>query len=172
LGGTVLEDVEQHLSAGSPLIDDVCVLPSADAVGPLDGCTVVVIPNGSELGAQEVPLPLRRMREAVHGAAATSPHPITIEGLILLEQPLPRTSDGKLDRDQIAARARDWPPGDSPDEAHDSTALKLLERLEDVLDTPGPLSLSQRFEADLGLDSLDLIQIRLLIQNPLLIHLK
>ncbi len=155
----VLEAVERHLVAGSGLIHDVCLLP-ADGPDPLDGCTVVVAPETAELSNQKVPMARRRMREAIYGSSPTAPHTIRIAELIVLDPPLARTAEGALARDEIAEQARATPVDEEIDHP---VARRLLERLEDVLEVPGPFTSSMRFEVDLGLDSLDLLQIRLLL---------
>ncbi|MBL4850044.1 MAG: 1-acyl-sn-glycerol-3-phosphate acyltransferase [Planctomycetes bacterium] len=160
-----VEAVERHLDADSPLIQEVCVLP-ADPAGRLGDCTLVVVPNPDVLQAQKTPLALKRMWEVVEVAAATSPHPLQITKLVVVEGPLPRTPEGVVARAEVAEFARVWPAGAAHDAPADHPqAVRLLERLEAILDAPGPYTPAQHFEVDLGLDSLDWVQIRLLLSE-------
>lgn len=104
------------------------------------------------------------MWEVVEVAAATAPERIRVEALVASEEALARDASGQLDRAAVAEFAKGWPASLARDAPIDHpTALRLLERLGAVLEAPGPYRAEQHFEIDLGLDSLDLVQIRLLL---------
>jgi long-chain acyl-CoA synthetase len=159
-----IESVEAHLCASMSLIVEACVLPQYDLHAPNES-VVVVVPDSAALSAQKVPQALKRIREALDTAAASAPYSLRVAALVLLEGPLPRTQLGRLAREEIAELARAWPQSVTDETGEHPTARRLLQRLESVLEVRGPLSPSQHLEVDLGLDSLDLLQIRLLLEE-------
>ena len=166
-----LRVVERHLAEISPLIRELCLLPAGEGAG----CMAVVVPDPHELSAQKVPLVLARSRELLRAAAVTSPHPVKIEDLVLWDSPLPRTPEGEPDRQGITARVEQestQPGRASPREAvADPAAQRLFGRLEEVLGVPGPFAPTQKLERDLGVDSLALVQLRLLLEQEFGVHL-
>jgi len=155
-----------HLEADSPLVREACLLPSQAG---LEGCTAVVVPEPDALAAQKTPLLVKRFWEVVEVASASAPEPYRAGALVTLTEPLPRGAGGELDRARVAELAAAWPGSlASPSLAEDAghpRALRFLERLDQVLEAPGPYRPEQHFELDLGLDSLDLVQIRLLLSD-------
>lgn len=148
--------IERHLCASSTLLEDVCLL------GPLDACCAVIVPRPAALTAQQVLLPGARLRELLLAATPTAPHPVRIDTVALLGEPLPRGTDGEPARDAVAALVAARPAPDLP--ATPATA-RLLARLEAVLEVPGPYAPGQRLEADLGVDSLTFMQLRALLER-------
>lgn len=148
--------VERHLLASAALFEDVCLL------GPLAACRVVVVPRAAALSAQAPLLPGARLRELLLAATPTSPFPLRVDDVAVLEGPLPRTPEGDHAHDAVAALVAARPAPDLPATA---ATRRLLERLEAVLEVPGPFTPGQRLEADLGVDSLNLMQLRVLLER-------
>lgn len=145
---------------------EACFLPSERG---LEGCTAVVVPAPSELAAQKTPLLVKRFWEVVEVGSAAAPEPFRAGRLVVLSEPLPRLEGGELDRPRVAALAAAWPGSLARSEAQvaaeDPRGVRLLARLAEVLEAPGPYRADQHLELDLGLDSLDLVQIRLVLSE-------
>lgn len=141
---------------------EACLLPSEAG---LAGCTAVVVPTPAELAAQKTPLLVKRFWEVVEVATASAPEPFRAGRLVVLTEALPRSASGQLDRERIAALAAAWPRSLNPEPTGplDPRAERLLTRLEEVLEAPGPYRIEHHLELDLALDSLDLVQLRLVL---------
>lgn len=149
--------IERHLVASSPLLEDACLLPAAG------GWTAVLRPRSSELAAQQVLRARARLREACDAALATAPGPaLRVERVVVAGDPLPRGADGEHDLAAVAGLLAASP---APSPPLTPAARRLLERLPAVVGRPGPLAAGQRLEDDLGLDSLDLIVVRELLER-------
>lgn len=157
------DQVERHLADNSPLAREVCVLPG---VGGLEGATVVIVPEPSQLAVQKTPLLLKRMCEVVEVGSAAYVEPFRPGRVVVLAGPLARTSAGELDRAAIAALAESWPAqAASLEGASHPACARFLARLSEVLPLPGPYAPEQHFEVDLAIDSLDLVQLRALLAD-------
>jgi len=155
-------DLEAHLLSSSPLIAELCLLPS-EGRDPWDGCRAVVVPCAETLSEQWVFMARQRMEELLTVGSVLAPRPVRVEDVVLFREPLPR-KDGDVDRGRVAelversARARSALLGPRTD-----GVAQLLARLREELELSGPFSPASRLEADLGIDSLKLIQLRALL---------
>ncbi|MCA8924753.1 MAG: 1-acyl-sn-glycerol-3-phosphate acyltransferase [Planctomycetes bacterium] len=159
---TVVRALEEHFLASSELIADVCLLPG-DGPDPWLGCRAVVAPNGPALSEQWVLMGQQRLAEVFAVASLSAPHPVRIDGLVLLRDGLPR-GGGELARAKVQElvarhdRARRALPG-----APHPGAARLLERMQAELDLPVDCAPGALLGDDLGIDSLKLLQLRELL---------
>lgn len=151
-------------------IDDICLLARADKEGGGRGVFAVVVPNAEELSARKVASARQRIGELLDIAGCVLPAPLRVANLVLIDEPLPRDSDANLCREEVASRYMNGSiggggaggPDRHPDEA---VSVRLLARLEEVLGVPGPFSPQQNLESDLGMDSLQRMQLRIVLED-------
>jgi len=140
---TSLRAVERHLARSSPLVESVRLVPLEGSQTP-GAYRAEVVPSPAGLSAERTVQVRARLREVLEAAAASAPRPVRLE-----EVDVAPTPDGGA------------PSGPASEAGRHARA-----RLEAVLGA-GPLRPEQDLEADLGLDSLDLLSVRALLEDEL-----
>jgi len=176
------EDVEKHYE-NTPLVKELCVLPSFADDGTVKGLRMVVVPDLKELSERGAFNTRERIGSALTLIGSSLPSYMRITELTLFYDELPRTRLGKLRRSEIERliKERKTPsPVEqrvalSPEDKalmEASSSVRFLKRLQEIADVKGPFSPSHDLLIDLGLDSLTLVEITVLLENEFGVKLK
>ncbi|MGB7293737.1 MAG: AMP-binding protein [Thermodesulfobacteriota bacterium] len=176
------EDVEKHYE-NTPLVKELCVLPSYADHDTVKGLRMVVVPDLKELSERGVFNTRERIGSAIKLIGASLPSYMRITELVLFYGELPRTRLGKLRRSEIERLIKEQKSA-SPEEQQAAFSLedkalieappsvRFLKRLQEIADLKGPFSPRQDLLIDLGLDSLTLVEITVLLENEFGVALK
>jgi len=164
-----LEAVERHFGA-NPVIAELALAPTSSPGRYL----ALVVPAAEELRRRNVVALWSRLREDLEKPNCTwSQGHVRLDELVVSFDPLPRRSDASVDRAAVAkvidrelARRAAVRQSDEWDELlEDDRCRLLLDRLHvigDLCCEPHP---GLELERDLGLDSLDQVELRLLLEQ-------
>ncbi len=176
------EDVEKHYE-NTPLVKELCVLPSFGDDASIKGLRMVIVPDLKELSERGVFNTRERIGSAVKLIGASLPSYMRITELVLFYHELPRTRLGKLRRSEIERLIKEQKSA-SPEERQAALSpedkalieappsVRFLKRLQEIADVKGPFSPSQDLLIDLGLDSLTLVEITVLLEKEFGLYLK
>ena len=168
------EEVEINFEK-SPLIKEVCVLPSLNETGITTGLKLVVVPDKKELIGRNVFSIKERISSEVSNISSRLPSYMHVGNLEIIYAELPRTRLGKLKRKEVEELVRLESDKKSEDVAvlsdeekrllDSGVSRRFLNRLEEVGKIKGPFHPSQELSVDLGLDSLTLIELTVVLEN-------
>ncbi|MGD2080739.1 MAG: AMP-binding protein, partial [Nitrospirota bacterium] len=139
------EDVEKLYSA-IPLVKDICVLSHEGRLH------AAIVPDRDRSPGGDIEEALRKEIKELSETIASH---MRVSGYTLTEGPLPRTPLGKLRRFMVADLVRGKKELKEEDPAlADEFSRRVLRRLEQLSEEPGPIRSADDLELDLGLDSL------------------
>lgn len=157
------EDVER-MYVSIPLVKEVCVT-AADGAGSAESLHAVIVPNLEYARHERI----GNIREALHWelnrVSMTLPPYLRLKGFTVSPEPLPRTPLGKLRRFAVrelvkaAGKERRPEKAEDPWLAKDEFGRKAVACIRQQLGEEMPVSSSDNLELDLGLDSLQRIEL-------------
>lgn len=157
------EDVEKEYMK-IPLIKEICVT-GIEKEGIVESLHGVVVPNLDEARKERIGNVSESLKWAMNGIAVKLPSYMRLKGFTLSSEPLPRTPLGKLRRfavrDMIskAGAVRKETKGAEASFQGDETGQTVTRCLTPLLREAMPVRPSDNLELDLGLDSLQRIEL-------------
>jgi len=175
------EEVEK-LYENIPYAKELCVLPSIDDHGFVNGLRMVVVPDEMAIMSNGVFNKRDRISSEIMMRGASLPTYMRITELELYDDQLPRTMLGKIRRSEVERdlRERQKPiPSEevvlTPEEKElmeAPSSIRFVKRLQEVANVRGPFYPGQELSIDLGLDSLTLVQITVVLENEFGLQLR
>ncbi|PYV13570.1 MAG: hypothetical protein DMG21_20720 [Acidobacteria bacterium] len=134
------------------------------------------MPDAHELSIWNVTSARQRIGELLDAAGASLPRTLRVRGFILQGPNPSRATARGLSRDEGARLAMELPDHSSPcgrigpsdkvaTSSHKDHAQRLFARLTEFSKIPGPFQSSQELESDLGLDSLAMLELRIVLET-------
>ncbi len=174
-GKNVYPEEVEKLYENIPYAKELCVLPSVDDHGFVDGLRMVVVPDEMKLMSNGVFDKRDRISSEIMMRGASLPTYMRITKLELYDDQLPRTMLGKIRRSEVERHLRERKkpvPVEgvvlTPEEKElmeAPSSVRFLKRLQEVAKISGPFHPRQELSIDLGLDSLTLVQIMVVLEN-------
>jgi acyl carrier protein len=173
-GGPGLEEAERHYR-GLPHIEEIALAPCHGAGRGEEGLFAVIVPDARELTASKVMSARQRIGELLDAAGARLPETLRVRDFILYGPAQPRAANHRLSRYEAARLTRKimqrsqcggiGPNEEVPHSAHKNPVGRLTARLAGLAKLRGPFLPSQELERDLGLDSLDMLELRMVLEE-------
>jgi long-chain acyl-CoA synthetase len=172
------EEIEAHYRK-SPFVQEICVMRLAEPGGPSsERLHAVVVPNMALMRQRKIVNVGDILRFELEGLAAALPPHQRVLGYDISFEPLPRTTTQKIDRHEVEkrARARAAQQPDAPlpaedqawlDEPHAAAAAALIRARA----KGAPVRPDANLEIDLGLDSLERVELLTELEGRLGIRL-
>jgi long-chain acyl-CoA synthetase len=157
------EDVEKEYLK-IPLIKEICVT-GIEKEGVVESLHGVVVPNLDEARKERIGNVSESLKWAMNGIAVKLPSYMRLKGFTLSSEPLPRTPLGKLRRfvvqDMISKAGAGKKEAKGAEDAFqgDETGQTVARCLTPLLREAMPVQPSDNLELDLGLDSLQRIEL-------------
>jgi long-chain acyl-CoA synthetase len=150
------EQIEYHLQTGSEFIREVCVvgLPSGNGGG--DHLHAIIVPDLDRLKERGVANVQDQIRYDIENASRSLVSWQHVHGFEIRETSLPRTSTRKLKRVEVRPGAVAPRPGNSESGEGEPEVFELIRR---VKKNCGPIHVDSHLELDLGLDSLERVEL-------------
>lgn len=163
-----LEDVERVFGE-NPCIAEFAVIPIEGRPGRF---VAVIVPNGAEMRKRNVMLLWSRFVEDLEKPNCRFDMRVDFDEIVFLDAALPRTPAGAIDRPALAARvaAHKEAKASALSKADDAllaepAARRFLDRLPSLFQPRTPLHPAYELERDVGMDSLDLVHVRALLEQ-------
>lgn len=169
------EDVEREYLK-IPLVKEICVTGLEDK-GIVESLHGIVVPNLDHARAERIGNVGDALKWEIKSISAALPPYMRLKGFTLVSEALPRTRLGKLKRYQIrellAKSASQRPEKREEDRAllGDETGRKVVECIMPLLRETIPIRSSDNLELDLGLDSLQRIEMVVAIEKAFSLNL-
>lgn len=175
------EEVEKEYS-NIPLIKEICVL-GLEEKGRIEALHAIIVPDFEYAKKQQT----GNIHEALgwdlsHISGKLPPY-MRIKGFTLSSEPLPRTPLGKLRRfmikDLVKVKSEKFPPragspvakSEDKELTSDTVGKTVIECLTPLLKEPVPIQSKDNLELDLGLDSLQRIELVVSLENKFSVKL-
>lgn len=167
------EDVERHYQQ-SPLVKEICVTAVERADGRVERLRAVVVPDMEEIRRRGIISIQDEVRREISRLSQLLPSWMRLATEVKITRgELPRTPMGKLRRgeiqrvqlDEVLAGAS---VGLHPEEEAllaTPAAQKVIARVREITGYQGPITPVQHLELDLGLDSLNLVELAVMLQE-------
>ena len=168
------EEIETHYGK-SMFIRELCVLGVTDAGTPsAERLHAIVVPDLDVLRERRVVNVNELIRFELESLSVALPGHKRVLGFDVSMEPLPRTTTGKLKRFEIAAfvgRTISGPPG-APDKARptneeDPHLSSLVTAVQRLVGKPVTVRADSNFELDLGLDSMERVELLASLEQQL-----
>ncbi|HCC69316.1 MAG TPA: hypothetical protein DEP99_05460 [Nitrospiraceae bacterium] len=164
------EEIEKHY-LNTPFVKEICVIGLETRPGITDSIQAIVVPNFDYLKEQKIANFNEALRRAINSLALKLPPYKRIKGYKVLTESLPRTPLGKVRRFMIKElleegrkpEVRTIPPEDIVF-MEGPSSKKMLEYLKDISKKEF-ISLADNLELDLGLDSLQRVEMVVAIEQ-------
>lgn len=174
-GGADLDKAERHYHR-LPHIARISVAPCAGDGRRAEGLFAVIVPDARELTASKVMSARQRIGELLDAAGARLPETLRVRDFTLCEPNRPETQPrGLLPNEKIKLarnvldRGRSECPratvGGVPSSRRGLIGQRFFARLEEFTHSPGPFDTSQELETDLGMDSLAMLELRMVLEE-------
>ncbi len=152
------EQVEYEFRKGSEFIKEVCVIGRTSADGVSERLHAVVVPDFERFRTKGVVNIQDQIRYDIENATRALPAYQHINSLEIRENPLPRTSTGKLKRFEVLASFEGRPKRTefTPADHAEPALYALIRRIKTGC---GPISPESHLELDLGFDSLERVEL-------------
>ncbi len=167
------EDVEKAYMV-TPLIKELCVVPSSRDAGGLDtadSIRAVIVPDLEYAKKASIGNITEELTWKINEASSKLPEYMRIKGYVLYPEPLPRTPLGKLRRFMVSGIIREQMQKEKPERQAD-TALegdpigkKVAESIRTLMEEDIIVHASDNLELDLGFDSLTKVEFITLLEN-------
>lgn len=168
------EDVENSYKK-SPLIRELCVLPSKSGSGSVTGLRMIIVPEMKEIREREVFDIRDRIRSIIAMTGSSLPSYMQVSEIILSFDELPKTRLGKFKRSEIESIAGELKKSEKPGEKTLTAeqqelmgkpeSVLFLKRFTEITELTGPFHPNDDLTLDLGLDSLTLVQLTALLEK-------
>ena len=175
------EEVEKEYSK-IPLIKEICVL-GIEEKGGIEALHAIIVPDFDYARQQQTGNIHEALGWDLSRISGKLPPYMRIKGFTLSSEPLPRTPLGKLRRfmikDLVKVKSEKFPPragspvakSEDKELMADETGRNVIECLTPFLKEPLPIQSKDNLELDLGLDSLQRIELVVSLENKFSIKL-
>lgn len=159
-----------------PLVREICVT-GIEERGVVDSLHGIIVPDLDYAKKERIGNIHENLRWAISGVSSTLPSYIRLKGFSIATEPLPRTPLGKLRRFLVKDRLKTSKPEAEKTARHDGALLSdetgktIAECITPLLRGERPISLSDNLELDLGLDSLQRLELIVSIEKAFSIKL-
>ncbi|MBN1794353.1 MAG: AMP-binding protein [Candidatus Omnitrophica bacterium] len=171
------EELEKHYEQ-SPYIREICVTAVYSDEDRKEKLVGIIVPNEEEFEKKDKFNVRQSIKWEIDNLSQKLPPPQRLKGFVLTTRQLPRTRLGKLIRYPIRSLYEDDLAGFREEEAlsEDDQRLLASDVSQGIIDFLAKefkkeVSLNDYFELDLGLDSLDMIELLIKLEKFLGIHL-
>ncbi|HWR57527.1 MAG TPA: AMP-binding protein, partial [Thermodesulfovibrionales bacterium] len=169
------EDVEREYLK-IPLVNEICVtgIEKKGIEGSLHG---IVVPNLDYARSEKIGNVGDALKWEINRVSLTLPPYMRLKGLTVMSEPLPRTRLGKLKRykirDYLTKSVSEKPEGKEEDRAllNDETGRLVVECITPLLREKIHVRSSDNLELDLGLDSLQRIELVVAVEKTFSMNL-
>jgi long-chain acyl-CoA synthetase len=152
------EQVEYELRKGSEFFKELCVLSRRSGDEDTERLHAVVVPDFERLREKGIVNIQDQIRYDIESAGRALPAYQRINSFEIRETALPRTSTGKLKRFEVLPHLRS-PAKVTEFSAADQAEPTLSALIRRIKSDCGPISLESNLELDLGIDSLERVEL-------------
>ncbi|MFZ0428295.1 MAG: AMP-binding protein [Acidobacteriota bacterium] len=164
------EEIEHFYQSNCPLIKEMCVIGLRDEGAPTaERLHAVVVPDFDEIRRQKIVNAYNMIRYLIETLSQQLPPYRRVRSLEIRQEPLPRTTTRKIKRFEVEQQLGQGRPNGMTEEAEawepaDTVEREIVDLLEQVK-TTGTLHPQMNLELDLGLDSLERVELLSTLQQ-------
>ncbi|MBI5025357.1 MAG: AMP-binding protein [Nitrospirae bacterium] len=166
------EEIEKHY-LNTPFVKEICVIGLETRPGVTDSLQAIVVPNFDYLKEQKIANFNEALKWEINSLSLKLPPYKRIKGYRVLTEPLPKTPLGKVRRFMIKELLEEGRKPEvraiSPEDIifmEEPSSKKILEYLKDISKKEF-ISLDDNLELDLGLDSLQRVEMVVALEQML-----